>query len=131
MAMIKITNGEVTNIVSRGAFDNVYKALGFYAVDGDEPVKADVKPVSAPTTNGDITGFDDAEAADDDIADEAQAEEDFDELLEKPLSQWTNNELKSFVTAKGIDTSSAHKTSEVRAIVKKYLDNEAKNAAKA
>lgn len=49
------------------------------------------------------------------------------ELLEKPLSQWTNEEVKDFVRIKGIDTSGAQKVSQVRGIIKNYLEEELKN----
>ena len=124
MALVKITNGDVTALVTKGAFERQYKELGF-RIAGNEPKKvkkaeAKVEEIPEPV----------AEPEPDEVeADGSDAE--IEELLETPLSQWTNDELKFFVTAKNIDTSSAKKTSEVRAIVKKYLDNEAKNAAEA
>lgn len=129
MALVKITNGDVTSLVSRGAYEKQYKDLGFHVV-GDKPDKkekakqaeAKVEDIPEPV----------AEPEPDEVDAEADGEDaEIEELLEKPLSQWSNDELKLFVTAKNIDTSSAKKTSEVRAIVKKYLDDEAKNAAEA
>lgn len=129
MAMVKITNGEVTQIVSMGAYVSQYKNLGFSICGGNKaPVKnneaiKNVKPVKDNTKNEEDTNVND------NVNDEEV--DDFEELLEKPLSQWTNEELKSFVNAKDIDTSSAKKTSEVRSLVKVYLDNEAKKEAEA
>lgn len=127
MALVKITNGDVTSLVSRGAYEKQYKDLGFHIVS-DKPEKkekkaeAKVEDIPEPV----------AEPEPDEVDVEADGEDaEIEELLEKPLSQWSNDELKLFVTAKNIDTSSAKKTSEVRAIVKKYLDDEAKNAAEA
>lgn len=129
MAMVKITNGEVTQIVSMGAYVSQYRNLGFSICGGNkatvknnEAIK-NVKPVKDNTKNEEDTNVND------NVNDEEV--DDFEELLEKPLSQWTNEELKSFVNAKDIDTSSAKKTSEVRALVKVYLDNEAKKEAEA
>lgn len=126
MAMVKISNGEVTQVVSRGAFDTQYKNLGFEIVAENKAKKPEKK--SAEPEKADNIPVEDA--VDTDVEEEViEDAEDFDELLEKPLSQWTNEELKAFVNAKGIDTSSAKKTSEVRSLVKKYLDEEAKGAA--
>lgn len=123
MAMVKITNGEITQIVSRGAYETQYKNFGFW-IDGEQvrkvskPVKENIKPENK------VNAVEEVEERAEEVEDD-----DFEELLEKPLSQWSNEELKLFTNAKGIDTSSAKKTSEVRGIVKRYLDNEAKKAA--
>lgn len=124
--MVKITNGSKIFEVSRGAYDSVYKGLGFHVV-GTEP--AEDKPPKEktqvpPETEGD---------EEDDVPDEPETEGepgnglDLDALLEKPLSQWEPDELKEFVRAKGIDTAGAKKVSQVRGIVKKYLEDQAKS----
>lgn len=126
--MVKITNGSKIFEVSRGAYDSVYKSLGFHVV-GTEP--AEDKPPKEktqvpPDTEGD---------EEDDASDEPETEGepgnglDMDALLEKPLSQWEPDELKEFVRAKGIDTAGAKKVSQVRGIVKKYLEDQAKSEA--
>lgn len=127
--MVKITNGSKIFEVSRGAYDSVYKGLGFHVV-GTEP--ADDKPPKEKTQVPPETEGDDEE---DDAPDEPETEGepgnglDLDALLEKPLSQWEPDELKEFVRAKGIDTAGAKKVSQVRGIVKKYLEDQAKAEA--
>lgn len=124
--MVKITNGSKIFEVSRGAYDSVYKGLGFHVV-GTEP--AEDKPPKekmqvSPETEGD---------EEEDAPGETEGENepgdgiDLDALLEKPLSQWEPDELKEFVRAKGIDTAGAKKVSQVRGIVKKYLEDQAKS----
>lgn len=126
--MVKITNGSKIFEVSRGAYDSVYKGLGFHVV-GTEP--AEVNPPKEKTqVPTDAEGEEE-----DDTPGEAEGETepgeglDLDVLLEKPLSQWEPDELKEFVRAKGIDTAGAKKVSQVRGIVKKYLDDQAKAEA--
>lgn len=128
MALVKISNGVVTNIVSRAAYEEQFKKLGFDVVEDSAVVQKpaaivvpDVEEIPEPE-----------EVADEpvDVPEEQETSDDFvEELLEKPISQWTNDELKEFVKIKDIDTSSVKKTSEVRNIVKKYLEEEAKKAA--
>lgn len=133
MAMVKISNGEVTQIVSRGAYESQYKKLGFEIVGSHKVAKTEKKaaePEKVVNTPAPAAGDVDDEDIDGDENSDEDAD-DFEELLEKPLSQWSNEELKAFVNAKGIDTASAKKTSEVRSLVKKYLDDEAKKAAEA
>lgn len=129
MALVKISNGIVTNIVSRAAYEEQFKRLGFDIVEDSAVVQKpaaivvpDVEEIPEPEEvadeSVDVQG--EQETSDDDFVEE---------LLEKPISQWTNDELKEFVKIKKIDTSSVKKTSEVRNIVKKYLEEEAKKAA--
>ena len=129
MALVKISNGIVTNIVSRAAYEEQFKRLGFDIVEDSAVVQKpaaivvpDVEEIPEPEEVADesVDVPEEQETSDDDFVEE---------LLEKPISQWTNDELKEFVKIKKIDTSSIKKTSEVRNIVKKYLEEEAKKAA--
>lgn len=128
--MVKITNGSKIFEVSRGAYDSVYKSLGFHVV-GTEPAedkplkeKTQVPPENEGDEEDDTPGENEGDG-------ETKSGEglDLDALLEKPLSQWEPDELKEFVRAKGIDTAGAKKVSQVRGIVKKYLDDQAKAEA--
>lgn len=123
--MVRITNGRQTVEVSRGAFENVYKGMGFHEVGVvAEELKTPKKPAGeqVPPPGDDTPGNDDTpeEEGDGDGLD-------VEALLEKPLSQWQPDELKEFVRIKGIDTTGATKVSQVRGIVKKYLEEQAKN----
>lgn len=128
--MVKITNGSKIFEVSRGAYDSVYKGLGFHVV-GTEP--AEDKPLKERTQVPPETEGDEEEDAPGENGGGSETESgeglDLDALLEKPLSKWEPDELKEFVRAKGIDTAGAKKVSQVRGIVKKYLDNQAKAEA--
>lgn len=142
MAMVRITNGETTSRVPYSAYISYYKKIGFVIDGEEEPIKSHKEdaPVSVEDTNeqtedenaGDteddsdvVTGEDDSDEQDDVDEDEAFVED----ILEKPLSQWTPDELKKFAEIKDIDTSKAKKVSEARAIIKKYLDEQAKAQA--
>lgn len=132
MALIKITNGEVTNIVTRGAFDKQFKHLGFWPVDDEvvEEVKHTKAPkkVEAPVEpEADVDGEDGEEDADT----EEDTDAFVDELLEKPISQWNKQEVKDFAAAKGIDLKGTKNANEAKEIIKKYLEDIAKNEAEA
>ena len=129
MAMVKISNGEVTQIVSRGAFDTQYKRLGFQIVEDNkvaEVKKEAKKAVEEKKSESHVPDDDDFDA---DVADDT--EDDFEELLEKPISQWNKTEVKDFAVAKGIDIHGTKNVNEAKEIIKKYLDDEAKKAAEA
>ena len=126
MAMVKISNGEVTQVVSRGAFETQYKRLGFQIV-GDNKT-TEVKKATEEKKSEAQGPDDDFDA---DVADDTEDGDDFEELLEKPISQWNKTEVKDFAAAKGIDIHGTKNANEAKEIIKKYLDDEAKKAAEA
>lgn len=131
MAFMNITNGRKTFNVSSGAYEEIYKGLGFRPVDEAEEEPKQTQPDPEETHTEDVV--DETEDTGDDAGDDAGSEDeggeefDVDGLLEKPLSQWTPDELKQFTAIKGIDTTGASKVKDVRNIVKQFLENEAKN----
>lgn len=129
MAMVKISNGEVTQIVSRGAFDTQYKRLGFQIVEDNNVAEVNKEVKKAADVNKSEPQVPDNDDFDADAADDN--EDDFEELLEKPISQWNKTEVKDFAVAKGIDIHGTKNVNEAKEIIKKYLDDEAKKAAEA
>ena len=127
--MVTISNGKATFRVTAGAVE-IYKSMGFHVVDDKEndqiksvehkEEKAAEDVASEPETDG-------SDVEDEGVEDDAE-EAYVTELLEKPLSQWSNEEVKEFVRIKGIDTSGAKKFSQVKDIIKAYLDEQVKNA---
>jgi hypothetical protein len=130
MAMVKISNGDVTQVVSRGAFETQYKRLGFQIVGDNQAVEAkkEVKKTAEEKKSEAHVPDDDFDA---DVADDTEDGDDFEELLEKPISQWNKTEVKDFAAAKGIDIHGTKNANEAKEIIKKYLDDEAKKAAEA
>lgn len=99
--MVKITNGKDVYEVTSGAFKNVFSQQGYKIV-------SDSDNRSENTLNNKVL---------------TASEKFCEEMSEKPISQWSQEELKKFTEIKNIDISSAKKVSEVREIVKKYLEN--------
>lgn len=124
--MVTISNGVKSFKVPSGAV-KAYEPAGYHVVGkGEEqpaevPVKGQQKPENEDI---DFDGEDDAEGGENQ---ESDADDNFvAELLEKSLSQWSAEETKKFVSIKGIDTTGAKKLGDVKNIIKKYLDDEAK-----
>lgn len=101
--MVKITNGVYTFEVTRGAYEGIYSRQGYHLLE--DPEAAQVHQ-----------GLEDNATDPDQLF--------LEEIVEKPVSQWTKNEVKRFVTLKGIDTSGAKNVGEVRELVKAYLDEQ-------
>lgn len=123
--MVTITNGVRTFRVTSGSV-NLYKSMGFSVVSDEilEDMKYADKEQYEYTVESDKTKDNNLEHAKSDVNEEDAFIE---ELLEKPLSQWKNEEVKDFVRIKGIDTSGAQKVSQVRDIIKTYLEEQNKN----
>ena len=127
--MVTISNGKTTFRVTAGAVE-IYKSMGFHVVDDKENDQIKSVEHEEEKAAEDVAGepeTDGSDAEDEGVEDDTE-EAYVTELLEKPLSQWSNEEVKEFVRIKGIDTSGAKKLSQVKDIIKAYLDEQVKNA---
>lgn len=102
--MVTVTNGAQTFVIPEGAV-MVYKNMGFRPVGLSKPNKVK-KPVN--------------------VDEPSETADDFEELLQRPISQWNQEEIKEFAAAKGYDVSGAKSLKQARAIIKDALDLEAK-----
>ena len=118
--MVIITNGTVTTKVSVGAYNSMYKDIGFTVVDGEVAASAEEVVVSEPV--------DEVPDIVDESTQSVDETNDFSELLEKPLTQWSKQEVKDFAAAKGIELQGAKSFNDAKELVKQYLDNEVKNS---
>lgn len=126
--MVTISNGVKSFKVPSGAV-KAYEPAGYHVVGKGEEQSAEV-PVRGQqkleNEDIDFDGEDDVEGEGGENQ-ESDADDNFvAELLEKSLSQWSAEETKKFVSIKGIDTTGAKKLGDVKNIIKKYLDDEAK-----
>lgn len=127
--MVTITNGIDTFRVTAGAV-KLYESMGFH-ITSDSEVQAMHKSDMTYGHPSDVHSSVAKRSSADTGSDEEEVDEDalfIEEILEKPLSQWTNDEVKEFVRIKDIDTSGAQKVSQVRGIIKNYLEEQQKNA---
>lgn len=104
--MVIITNGINEFEVSRGAYESIFRKQGYsIVVDTETEVVENNKDAAA------------AEPA-------KQVDKDAEALMEKPISQWTKNEVKSFIDKKRIDVSGITSFNEVKDRVRKYIEEE-------
>lgn len=109
--MIKITNGTDIYEVTRGAFETVYKPMGFKEFNGKSVEHAD-----------DVTEDvieDVADKPEHEVVDE-QSEDDVwcDELEKKPIGQWNKSEVKQYASIKGIDITGTKSINEAKDRIK-------------
>lgn len=120
--MVTITNGVRKFRVTAGSVPT-YISMGFRIVNDEDMEDAEYEEHKKAINNN--YGREGKSSVDTGMSkDDAIFIED---LLEKPLSQWTNEEVKDFVKIKGIDTSGVQKVSQVRGIIKNYLEDQSKN----
>lgn len=101
--MVKITNGVNVFEVTRGAFDGIYSRQG-YTIVSKKKAEQDVKQFKAP------------ERTEDEIFVE--------EILEKPISQWSKDEVKRFAALKEIDITGTKNVNEAKEIIVNFLETE-------
>lgn len=101
--MVKITNGTIVCEVTRGAFDGIYSRQGFTIVEDENEKVSGVNP--------------------DNASEKTEDEKFLEEIIEKPISQWTKEETKRFVVLNEINTEGCKNTNEVKEIVKKFIED--------
>ena len=102
--MVKITNGVNVFEVTRGAFDGIYSRQGYVILNENEAVEAvlDASAVDAPEKTED--------------------EKFIDEIIEKPISQWSKDEVKRFAALKEIDITGTKNANEAKEIIKSFIE---------
>lgn len=101
--MVKITNFVNTYEVTQGAYDDIFKKQGFELVEEKKENKKETVLKETKKTD-----------------EEAYVEE----LMEKPISQWNKEEVKTYASLKNIDISNTKNIGEARNIIKQSIDKE-------
>lgn len=94
--MVKITNFVNTFEVTQGAYDDIFKKQGFELVEDKKEMVEETKKTNE--------------------------EEYVEELMEKPISQWNKEEVKTYASLKNIDISNTKNIGEARNIIKQSID---------
>lgn len=100
--MVKITNFVSTFEVTQGAYDDIFKKQGFKPVEEEKEDKKETVEETKKTKE------------------EAYIEE----LMEKPISQWNKEEVKTYASLKNVDISNTKNIGEARNIIKQSIDKE-------
>lgn len=98
--MVKITNGVSVFEVTRGAFDGIYSRQGYTILD--EKTASGVETANEPEKTED--------------------EKFLDEIIEKPISQWSKEEVKRFAALKEIDITGTKNAGEAKEIIKSFIE---------
>lgn len=102
--MVKVTNGVNIFEVTRGAYDSIYRHMGYQLIQSEKP---------------DVF-MDDEEQEDVKSADEIFAEE----LGKKPISQWSKDEVKRYASVKHIDLSGTRSVNDAKDVIRNAMSEE-------
>lgn len=100
--MVDITNLVNTYSVTKGAYEDIFKRQGFRPVKEE---KEDKKETVEETKKTDEEAY-------------------IEELMEKPISQWNKEEVKTYASLKNVDISNTKNIGEARNIIKQSIDKE-------
>lgn len=100
--MVDITNKVDTYSVTKGAYEDIFKRQGFEPVEEE---KEDKKETVEETKKTDEEVY-------------------IEELMEKPISQWNKEEVKTYASIKNVDISNTKNIGEARNIIKQSIDKE-------
>ena len=118
--MVKITNLVNTFEVTQGAYDDIFKKQGFELVEETprRKKKATKKHVKEEVEEDEWEEAEEATGKDYKSEEEAY----IDELLKKPILQWSKAEVKTYASVKGLDISKTQNVGEARNIIKQSID---------
>lgn len=104
--MVRITNGKEVYEVTKGAYENSFRKLGYELVE-EKVDEGTTKPSSG-----------------EEIGNEKSDDEKFvDEMLTTPLSNWRKDNVKRFANIKGIDISGTKNIDEARKVISEALNS--------
>lgn len=136
--MVRITNGINTFEVTKGAFDGIFSHQGYHIVGCNDNYNAGCKSTSdVITDDGNKNGNEDVDGNNvsntvgnsdnnDNVNDDEKSEDDkyCEEILEKPIAQWSKEEIKKFAEIKEIDITGTKNAGEARDRIKAYLEDQ-------
>lgn len=117
--MLRITNGEQTLIVSKGAFKELYSPSGWAVVD-DTPAMPPQEPAVAPGEAGDSNTTSDQETGSDGHSGGSDGDDTQDE--ENTLQNMSEVELKQYASLLGIKTKTLKTREELMEAIKAHKE---------
>lgn len=106
--MVKLSNGLSTIVVPSGAVA-MYERTGFRVVK-----------------DSDVESMDNNEGVTDAVDTEEKESEFITNLLEKPISKWTKEEVKRFANEKGININGTKSVNDAKDRIRDYINSKEK-----
>lgn len=117
--MVKITNGSRITVVTKGAFEELYKPYGWKICDlSEEKSVADGLFEKEKIEDESVREVPNSDTPEEDTA----PEEEETEVFEIPLSEMKLNDLKAYAAEHDIDISAARTKQDIRAIIRAEME---------
>lgn len=107
--MVKCTNGIDEITVPNGAYESIFKDMGFRKID--EVIEEEV-----------VNENENMNADNGKMSEEEDNAKFIEELMEKPISEWNKEEVKRFAHLNEIDISGTKNPGEAKDIIREYLN---------
>lgn len=124
--MLRITNGVTTLMVSRGAYECMYKSAGFRPLEDEvvtsEPGVDNYPPAPEMPHLDDSAQDEEGGLEDDELEDEEEDDEPVD-YSEIPLSELGFEELCDYADQLGIDHDGIRSKKELRLLIKRHRES--------
>ncbi len=124
--MLRITNGVTTLMVSRGAYECMYKSAGFRPLE-DEAVTSepgvDNYPPAPEMPHLDDSAQDEEDALEDDELEDEEEDDEPVDYSEIPLSELGFEELCDYADQLGIDHDGIRSKKELRLLIKRHRES--------
>ena len=126
--MLRITNGVTTLMVSRGAYECMYKSAGFRPLEDEEvssELGVDTYPPAPEMPHLDDSAQDEEDVLEDDELEDDEEEEDDEpvDYSEIPLSELGFEELCDYADQLGIDHDGIRSKKELRLLIKQHRES--------
>lgn len=124
--MLRITNGVTTLMVSRGAYECMYKSAGFRPLE-DEAVTSELGvdnyPPATEMPHLDDSAQDEEDGLEDDELEDEEEDDEPVDYSEIPLSELGFEELCDYADQLGIDHNGIRSKKELRLLIKQHRGN--------
>lgn len=119
--MIKIKKGDSVLTVTRGAFNNYYKGLGYKVLRAPRTGESLGEVITHPEEDSHVSGdLSQLKITPDEGHDEPEDEEEDLDLSEIPLSEMTGQQLRQYAEQLGLKTEGLKKR-ELRELIRNHL----------
>ncbi len=124
--MLRITNGVTTLMVSRGAYECMYKSAGFRPLE-DEAVTSELGvdnyPPAPEMPHLDDSAQDEEDVLEDDALEDEEEDDEPVDYSEIPLSELGFEELRDYADQLGIDHDGIRSKKELRLLIKRHRES--------
>lgn len=103
--MIKIKKGDTVLQVTNGAYNSIYKRMGYVPVGERKHSPLPIKPELVQA-----------------VEEKEEEEREVDEVVDKPLAQWNKAEVKQYAEDHGIDLTGTKNVAQAKERVQAYMD---------